>query len=100
MIKEKEIKRGIVRGARSRTGRENKRGDYIFLISSNSGDLFNTIFISISLSCFPGADGEAVHAGAPVSPNDAFVGTSALCSKAELQPADPAVYKLTMNRCN
>lgn len=84
--------------ARSRAGRENKRGDYIFLIPSNSGDLFNTIFISISLSCFPGADGEAVHAG--VSPNDAFVGTSAPCSKAELQPADPAVYKLTMSSCN
>lgn len=60
--------------------------------------IVNFFIFGTLLSCFLRAEREAL--AGPSLPNDAFVGTSAPCSKAELQPADPAIYNLTMSSCN
>lgn len=89
MIKEKKSNKGLCKGTQQ--SRENKRDDYIDLFSFLLiGEVFFLyIVIFILLSCCRRADRE-VLAG-PSLPNEAFVGTSAPCSKAELQPADPAI---------
>lgn len=69
---------------------------FLFLKYIVNFSIFGTL-----LSCFLRGDRElrVPLAGLSLS-NDAFVRTSALCSKAELQPADPAIYNLTMSSCN
>lgn len=70
-------------------------GEGFFLYIVNFS-IFGTL-----LSCFLRGDREVrVSLAGPSLSNDAFVGTSAPCSKAELQPADPAIYNLTMSSCN
>lgn len=61
---------------------------------------FFSIFGTL-LDCFLRGAGEVRVSLAGLSlSNDAFVGTSAPCSKAEAQPADPAVCMPTMSCCN
>lgn len=84
---------------------EIKEGIGSFFISSSGGifflDIVNFSIFGPLLSCFLEGDGGVrVSLAAPGVSNDAFVGTSAPCSKAELQPADPAVYNLKMSKCN
>lgn len=87
--------------ARAHNGAGENKRDYIdiflllLLILCFS---FETLRFFMRLSCFLRADSGAL--AGPSLPNDAFVETSAPCSKAELQPADPAIYNLTMSSCN
>lgn len=78
-----------MKGHRAEKGETSDYADilvfFLFLLIASS--FYTLLFFIIEL--FPKGDREEL--AGPRLPNEAFVGTSALCSKTELQPADPAI---------